>query len=188
MLVLCRCAQGPAPSGDQGRHYASAWWEPGGFTDTPLFPERCHSSCERKPDDSNQPGRVLSAFPLPPQHAEEREFFPKVLVRGDMPVLGSLLQAEAASHSFRVVGFVLESSKRELDLLPSQLTCLSCPPPSFLLSPGGVTSWKSSQDQVWEERLGFELRHGRCLLQCSPVSSVTLSWCLLPAKNMHLPT
>lgn len=32
---------------------------------------------------------------------------------------------------FRVVGFVLESSKRELDILPSQLTCLL---PSSLLS------------------------------------------------------
>lgn len=130
MLVLCRCAQGPAPPGHQGRHYAPAWWEPGGPTDPSLFLERCHSSCKRKPDDSHQPGCVPSALPFPPQHSEEREFFSKVRVQQDVhTVRRSVLQTGAVYLSFSVVPLgLLDSHLRQANrsLPPSFTALLSC--------------------------------------------------------------
>ena len=107
MLVSCRCAQGPAPPGDQGRHHAPAWREPGGPADAPLLPERCHSSCEGEPDDSHQLGRVLGAFPLPPQHPQEREFLSKVRVRWDARVHGETRMRMLHSLDRRILPFLV---------------------------------------------------------------------------------
>lgn len=78
LLILCRCAKGSASPGYQGCYYAFTWREQGGPPDSSLFPEWCHSCSEGKPDDTNKPGCLLSTFPLPLEHSQKREFFPKV--------------------------------------------------------------------------------------------------------------
>lgn len=180
MLVLCRCAQGPAPPGNQGRHYAPAWWEPGGSTDAPLFLKRCHSSCERKPDDSHQPGRVFSTFPFPPQHPEEREFFSKVPLRGHVLAHPFLLGSSPCScwiHTWmKPKGVGPPSFLHSPRTSPALLLC-------FFLALRVWLPGQSSYNQVWRERSGFVLLHGRCLARHSPVPSVTLSPYFLPAKN-----
>lgn len=139
MPVLYRCAQGPAPPGDQGRHYAPAWWEPGGSTDAPLFLERCHGRRQRKPDDPHQPGCVPSALPFPPQHPEEREFFSKVRVRRDMHAHALFFQQTQPTFPSRLsLGFHwFHTRVKHKGVWPPSFTVPLLP--SFLLSPGGVT-------------------------------------------------
>ena len=165
VLVSRRCAQGPASPGDQGRHHAPARREPGGPADAPLLPERCHRGRQGEPDDPHQPGRLLGAFPLPPQHSEERELLPEVRVQcaAHAPVTTRCARAVAMrtrggnahaplfrqrqlpcpDRAVRVFFVVLipESSKTEFGLLP-QRRPRSSPLllPSVLLSPGAVAS------------------------------------------------
>lgn len=110
LLILCRCAKGSASPGYQGCHYAFTWWEQGGPPDSSLFPEWCHSCSEGKPDDTNQPGCLLSTFSLPLKHSQKREFFPKVclweaglLAAGPAPQLATMRNRHGLALTLLVV-------------------------------------------------------------------------------------